>query len=258
MMFASVWAAGTHSVRHSVNLHTKEKGLTTTCLRFGSFVFQPGLRYLIRQQGSGEPVRVRLAGAEAAILARLLECPDVVCSKDELVGIGWGGRPVSANSLPVAIGNLRRHLHVAPYEVEIRTLPRQGYLLTLTVPLQCDLPDRAEIARPSGPAVENIPTADLPAAMTEPMPLPAGTDSKWQRRLVLANIVIGSGALLLVLISAHEWIAVRCSQDGRGMICAVADPRLADAAVPEQRQGRLVLVSGHAVQVLEPEAGAPR
>ncbi|MFC7093801.1 transcriptional regulator [Jeongeupia naejangsanensis] len=253
-MFASVSAAGACPGLRTVNLHSKEKGLTTTCLRFGSFVFQPGLRYLIRQQGGGEPVRVRLAGAEAAILARLLECPDVVCSKEELVGIGWDGRPVSANSLPVAIGNLRRHLHVAPYEVEIRNLPRQGYLLTLAVPLQCDLPDRADIAEPSGPTVEKIPTADLPAAIAEPIPLPAGTASKWQRRLVLANIVIGSGALMLVLISAHEWIPIHCSQDGQGTICAVADPRVSDAEVPAQRQGKLVLMSGQVVQTVEPEA----
>ncbi|WP_429024531.1 winged helix-turn-helix domain-containing protein [Aeromonas veronii] len=52
---------------------------------------------------------VRLSSAESLIFSYLLDHHDEVCDKDLLLEIGWLGRPISPNSLNVAIANIRRH-----------------------------------------------------------------------------------------------------------------------------------------------------
>ncbi|AOY00237.1 hypothetical protein BJP62_07135 [Jeongeupia sp. USM3] len=248
----------------------------TTRFIFGTFVFQPELRYLSRQSGDGPASRVRLAGAEAAILAHLLTHPDEVCSKDDLLAIGWQGRQVSTNSLPVAIGNLRRHLHMAPYEVEIRNLPRQGYLLNALVavsierqlPAAADAPAGIDTAPQAGAGTDelaestkSIEPAESAAPADLPPPaalLPVARQSKpapsrWLQRLWLLNIVIVTGGIALALVSYHEWIDIRCRSDRQGTVCEVADRANPDVALPAQRQGKLVLVSGAYVQVVDAE-----
>lgn len=51
---------------------------------------------------------------------------DEVCDKDLLLDIGWLGRPISPNSLNVAIANIRRHFASSPQTLDIRSTPKKG------------------------------------------------------------------------------------------------------------------------------------
>ncbi|GAA5786709.1 transcriptional regulator [Chitiniphilus shinanonensis] len=230
-------------------------------LVFGSFVFQPELRQLTRHAPDGAESRARLAGAEAEILAHLLERAGEVCGKDELLDIGWHGRPVSANSLAVAISNLRRHLKAATDEVEIRNLPREGYLLHLEVPLQrqaqpdtampADTPPAPPAIAPAEPEPEGAPIG--PTDATRPV-VPVASADRWRRRLWWLNGAVLLAGVALALVTRDQWIAIECTRDAQGMICAVADRIYPEESLPTQRQGKLVLVSGRFVRLVDPAA----
>ncbi len=102
--------------------------------RFGSFYLDS--RHQVLQKRVGEQlIQFRLPQAETRLLCLFLQTAGEVQHKDLLLQHGWCNRPVSSGSLPVAITNLRRYLDTTPLEAEICTLPKQGYLLALHVPL---------------------------------------------------------------------------------------------------------------------------
>lgn len=98
--------------------------------KFADVTFRTDLRVIRRKTASGE-VDVRLSQAETLILAYFLTYPEQPCSKDLLLSVGWEGRPISQNSLPVAIGNLRRVLADTDVDVEIQNIPRVGYVFSV-------------------------------------------------------------------------------------------------------------------------------
>lgn len=235
-------------------------------LIFGSFVLEAEIRQLTRKL-AGEDVRVRLSGAEVAILEQLLANEGVVQSKEDLLSIGWSGRPVSPNSLPVAIANLRRHLQGPPPEVEIRTLPREGYLLKLASGLQLErLADEPVTPSENGQdhvAAPEETTADIPAAALPPgVPVPptyviARPRLTTQQRLVRLNIACLVVVVIFVLVTVHEWVPVDCAEEPRGTVCIVDDAQHDAAALelPTNAGQRLIAVSGDAW--LEIQRGVP-
>lgn len=98
--------------------------------KFADVTLRTDLRVIRRKTDSGE-VDVRLSQAETLILAYFLNHPEQPCSKDLLLSIGWEGRPISPNSLPVAIGNLRRAFSDFNVDVEIQSIPRAGYFFSV-------------------------------------------------------------------------------------------------------------------------------
>lgn len=90
--------------------------------RFGSFELWPRERSLL---ASGEPVAL---GPKAFdLLLFMLERPDTLLSKDELIRAVWPKVIVEENNLQVQVSSLRRILGASAIE----TVSRQGYRLTL-------------------------------------------------------------------------------------------------------------------------------
>ncbi|MCL2914617.1 helix-turn-helix domain-containing protein [Shewanella corallii] len=75
--------------------------------------------------------KIALTFSEAAVLAALLQHPDVVLTKEELLEIGWPERVVAPTSLTQCVSTLRKKLE--PYsEVQLKTLARRGYQLHIS------------------------------------------------------------------------------------------------------------------------------
>ncbi|MGL4754746.1 MAG: winged helix-turn-helix domain-containing protein [Aeromonadaceae bacterium] len=95
----------------------------------GNMCFYPFGRVIEYMSPEAGEKRSKLSEAEARILEHLLENTGEYFSKEHLISIGWNGRPVSSNSLPVAIGNIRK----LQYEdfFSITNLTKVGYALIL-------------------------------------------------------------------------------------------------------------------------------
>lgn len=73
--------------------------------------------------------QTKLSEAETNILEFLLEHPNEYFSKDHLLTVGWNNRPISSNSLPVAINNLRKIDCNNDFIIE--NLTKTGYKITI-------------------------------------------------------------------------------------------------------------------------------
>lgn len=105
-------------------------GNNISAYHFGDYVFDVKRRELIfcADRDNLQSARVvRLSSAESLIFSYLLDHHDEVCDKDLLLDIGWLGRPISPNSLNVAIANIRRHFASSPRRW-ISEVPRKRVL----------------------------------------------------------------------------------------------------------------------------------
>lgn len=73
---------------------------------------------------------VTLSIAEVRIVSELFAKKGTVIEKEQLISIGWSGKPVSSSALTVAISNIRSALKSAG--IEIKNIPRLGYVMNLT------------------------------------------------------------------------------------------------------------------------------
>ncbi len=114
-----------------INIYVK------TCVYFGVTEMKSSTELTLRINGntivltgpSGEiTLDVTLSMAEIRIISALFEKKGFVIEKEELITIGWSGRPVSASALTVAISNIRNALNKA--NVEIKNIPRLGYMVS--------------------------------------------------------------------------------------------------------------------------------
>lgn len=194
-------------------------------LLFGLFTLEGDRRILQRPNAEGLPAETRLSEAECQILTHLLLHAGKVCSKETLLQMGWGGRPISPNSLTVAIANLRRYLVSQPAEVEIRSLPRRGYMLTLFVPLKERMPggNRTDTLLP--PATDEAAGQSDVLASVEPMSAPAEAEppapsvtgsGHW---LLWINLLALTILLFLALLIRFEWLTVQCRQESGATLC---------------------------------------
>ncbi|MGN5207369.1 winged helix-turn-helix domain-containing protein [Aeromonas sp. 107A] len=104
-------------------------GNNISAYHFGDYVFDVKRRELIfcADKDNLQSARVvRLSSAESLIFSYLLDHHDEVCDKDLLLDIGWLGRPISPNSLNVAIANIRRHFASSPQTLDIRVPRKKG------------------------------------------------------------------------------------------------------------------------------------
>ncbi|HHQ4441547.1 TPA: winged helix-turn-helix domain-containing protein [Aeromonas veronii] len=229
-------------------------GNNISAYHFGDYVFDVKRRELIfcADKDNLQSARVvRLSSAESLIFSYLLDHHDEVCDKDLLLEIGWLGRPISPNSLNVAIANIRRHFTSSPQTLDIRSTPKKGYSLHLN----CKMKSYYGKALPT----ESEP---LPEPMSEPTPAAAAPRSFGERaklaflsgigRPMLVRSLIYVNLLLVVLVAFvasylhFEWLHVHCTDSPTGVVCQME----ARSDVPPVKPASLVLVSGHQVRVL--------
>ncbi|GIU20288.1 CadC family transcriptional regulator [Shewanella sp. MBTL60-112-B2] len=74
--------------------------------------------------------RIELSFAETAVLQLMLKHQGTLITREALLEAGWHDRVVSASSLQQCISVLRKKLVNYP-EVELKTIPRHGYVLHL-------------------------------------------------------------------------------------------------------------------------------
>ncbi|AQP37767.1 winged helix-turn-helix domain-containing protein [Vibrio anguillarum] len=95
---------------------------------------------------------VSLGSRDGAILKLLCEQSNTVVLKEEIHEQVWGKVLVSETSLTKAVSNLRKHLSLFDgVTCEIKTVPKEGYMLITEVPfsdlLWVDIPPAIEIKR---------------------------------------------------------------------------------------------------------------
>src|SRR4051794_39531373 len=91
----------------------------------GHWTFVPSAHEL----RSGD-VRTRLQQRASATLSVLCERAGEVVSRQEIVDRAWGRQHLSANSVAIVIGDLRRALGIGAGEAgSIETVPKAGYRL---------------------------------------------------------------------------------------------------------------------------------
>ncbi|KAB0672871.1 transcriptional regulator [Aeromonas veronii] len=248
-------------------------GNNISAYHFGDYVFDVKRRELIfcADKDNLQSARVvRLSSAESLIFSYLLDHHDEVCDKDLLLDIGWLGRPISPNSLNVAIANIRRHFTSSPQTLDIRSTPKKGYSLHLNCKMQSyygkALPTESEplpepVSEPTPAAAAQSPSTP-PSSDHEVIKEPAASRSFGERaklaflsgigRPMLARGLIYVNLLLVVLVAFvasylhFEWLHVHCTDSPTGVVCQME----ARSDVPPVKSASLVLVSGHQVRVL--------
>ena len=250
-------------------------GNNISAYHFGDYVFDVKRRELIfcADKDNVQSARVvRLSSAESLIFSYLLDHQDEVCDKDLLLDIGWLGRPISPNSLNVAIANIRRHFASSPQTLDIRSTPKKGYSLHLNCKMKCDygkpLPTESEplpepVSDPT-PAVAEPSSSPSPRPENEAIrePVSAAAHSFTERvklaflsgigrpMLVRSLVYVNLVLVVLVLFAASylhfEWLHVQCANSPTGVVCQME----ARSDVPPVKPASLVLVSGHKVRVL--------
>ncbi|MFM5714154.1 transcriptional regulator [Aeromonas allosaccharophila] len=211
---------------------------------------------------------VRLSSAESLIFSYLLDHQDELCDKDLLLDIGWLGRPISPNSLNVAIANIRRHLASSPQTLDIRSTPKKGYSLHLNCKMKCDygktLPTESEPL--PEPVSEPVPAVAEPSSSPSPRPEneairePVSAAARsftlaclgsigrpmLARSLMCVNLLLAVLVLFAASYLHFEWLHVECADSPTGFVCQME----ARSDVPPVKPASLVLVSGHKVRVL--------
>jgi DNA-binding winged helix-turn-helix (wHTH) protein len=160
--------------------------------RLNDWVFDPAAHTLARE---GETVRLEYRAA--ALLALLCERAGEIVPQRDIIERVWSGRHVSANSVPVVIGDLRRALgDDARRPRFIETVTKGGYRL---------------VAR-------------------EAVPLPAASPRRWPRVLIAVAGIAVAAALLVVPHKAAAPVTTLAVEDVRNATGSSAYDTLAAAS----------------------------
>ncbi|GAA4900040.1 winged helix-turn-helix domain-containing protein [Ferrimonas pelagia] len=108
-----------------------------------------------------------LTEAESAVLLALYQHQDTVCSKGFLLEAGWPERIVAPSSLVQCICTLRKKLEPYPHLL-LRTLPKQGYQLSIQPILAPENKQNAPPAQQATTAQQPPPSNPRPTSRTEP------------------------------------------------------------------------------------------
>jgi DNA-binding winged helix-turn-helix (wHTH) protein len=91
-------------------------------------IFEPSAKVLVDQRDDSQ---IPLTFSETQVLAALLESPETILSKEDLLAIGWPDRVVSMTSLTQCVSTLRKKLEPFP-ELQLKTVARRGYQLHIS------------------------------------------------------------------------------------------------------------------------------
>ena len=209
---------------------------------FGEFIFAPHLQLLLRKHANTE-YRLRLSTAETAILEQLLAHCGNLCEKETLTAYAWQGRPVSAQSLPVAIAALRKNLESGENGLEIKNIPRQGYLIEIDGELREELiPEKQGLL------------SDITGESAAPKVETVSTVTNWVKYLAgnqfAGNFFVAGCALLLLFALCFfysVWVPVTCEQAGDGHICYVNDKKTDANLAKLPSSNQVFFISGNSV-----------
>jgi adenylate cyclase len=128
-------------------------------VRLGALTFDEARACL-----SGPAGAVALRRKSFEVLRYLIDHPERVVSKEELLGTVWADVTVGDDSLAQCITEIRRALGPTGREV-VKTVPRRGYLLSVPAPcVTAAVPDAeasAPLPLPDRPSVAVLPFANL-------------------------------------------------------------------------------------------------
>jgi TolB-like protein/DNA-binding winged helix-turn-helix (wHTH) protein/Tfp pilus assembly protein PilF len=158
--------------------------------RFGPFALDPRRRTLSRADSP-----VSLTPKAFDVLLFLVQNPNRLVTKEELLQAVWGDTFVEEGNLTQYIWHLRRALNDTSADTRlIVTIARKGYQFTANVSV-AEAADTARRAPVQVPAVESVradaqPIDELPAKAA----VPKASSQWWKAALVLGSVVIVVGA----------------------------------------------------------------
>jgi len=163
--------------------------------RFGQFVLDPGKRTLSHADSP-----VSLTPKAFDVLLFLVQNPNRLVSKEELLLAVWGDTFVEEGNLTQYISHLRKALCDNPEDIRlIVTIARKGYQFTADVTV-------AEAADTAIPAAVQVATAEGSLAATQPA-LRSRADGAFPEapRHGRKAVFVGASAVLLVVVCLVSW-----------------------------------------------------
>jgi DNA-binding winged helix-turn-helix (wHTH) protein len=152
--------------------------------------FNPALYHLdVVRSGVEEKIDLGFSGSR--LLARLLQEPGEVVTREELMSFAWPGRVVGQGSLNQQIYTLRQILGDEKDRAIILTLPRRGYQIN---------PDFLSFAPHSANAGETETKVDVEAAIA-PAAIPAPSHAAPRRRFPLPVLFASLGLVSACLLA---------------------------------------------------------
>jgi len=163
--------------------------------RFGQFVLDPGRRTLSRADSP-----VSLTPKAFDVLRFLVQNPNRLVTKEELLQAVWGDTFVEEGNLKQYVSHLRKALDDNPEGARlIVTIARKGYQFTADVTV-------AEAAGAAKQAAVQVPTAE--SSRAETLPRVEGQISEWEPRAPKPwrkAAVLGTCAVILVVVGYMSW-----------------------------------------------------
>ena len=158
--------------------------------KFGDFTLDATAKVVLR---NGEPVRLARKAVETLLV--LLEHPDQVLTKDELMEAIWRGRVVEEANLIQNIAVVRRTLQIPPGSPGyIETFPARGYRLVGPI-----LEGEETLHGPDHFVTPSVSGADLTETPL-PAPLPPKVPVRWFYLRIAVAILVAAGALWFTLV----------------------------------------------------------
>lgn len=162
---------------------------------------------------------------ESFILQKLAEDEGEVVTKHDLIVAAWG-RPeiIGANSLPVAITNLRKILELS--SIRITNIPRKGYKIDIPVPSE----NREETITER----EEKAPKDTITHPPDYQVITADTLSKF--KLYVSCFILAFITYIIVYV-AFSWVKVDCFTSDQISVCSIKGEQ-PDALILEGKSGQ--------------------
>lgn len=183
-------------------------------ISFGTSKLCPHNRIFTVVSSQGIEKQTKLSEAETNILEFLLEHPNEYFSKDHLLTVGWNNRPISSNSLPVAINNLRKIDCNNDFIIE--NLTKTGYKITIKdgadVNIIDELQNRATITieQPTNTDVFRLENSTDTSRLEHSLSMNR-TASFIIRGFIGATLSsVSIMSILLIMFFVRDWISITC------------------------------------------------
>jgi len=146
---------------------------------------------------------------ESLILQKLVENEGVVITKHDLIVSAWG-RPeiIGANSLPVAITNLRKILELS--SIKITNIPRKGYKIDMPEP-------HVEIETEQERTETDLITSQVVIHPPDHGVLKGVSD---KLKLYVSFILLAFTGYIVVY-TAFSWVKIDCYDMGQASVCSI-------------------------------------
>lgn len=204
---------------------------------FGEFTLHPELRIIKKKGAAGEDIEIKLSQAETLIMVHFLTNVEQPFSRDSLLSIGWEGRPISPNSLPVAIGNLRKVFVNSATHVEIKSIPRAGYAFSVKSPIlkleHVDSISGVTAVDSAKSSLDGVTTEKLKSEKKRVFFLSDDFFQKnranfflWKRRIMMMFHLLVFSIILFFSVQLYlRWVPVNCESHSAVTTCTLSDKK---------------------------------